>query len=172
MADGAHRPIGANGVGKLRIDNTAPNLAIEQIRWRAQGVYMSRRTRTTRRSPASSSTPADEHRNRGSVAGEGLPLPQRRAQRFGLRRRQPRPDRPRLRFRRVAHNRRRQRSLPPRHLRVVPAAALQARTASWLMPGVAPLARAGDGGGPATNWLTNDDYSSNAVDVRVAIINV
>ena len=40
------------------------------------------------------------------------------------------------------------------------------------MPGVAPLARAGDGGGPATNWLTNDDYSYNAVDVRVAIINV
>ena len=40
------------------------------------------------------------------------------------------------------------------------------------MPGVASLTRASDGGGPATNWLTNDDYSYNAVDVRVAIINV
>ena len=76
MADGAHRPIGASGIVRLRIDNTAPNLAIKQIRWRAQ---------------------------------------------------------------------------------------------AW---GRAFDARAGNGGGPATNWLTNDDYSYNAVDVRVAIINV
>jgi hypothetical protein len=171
IGDGAKNPVGApSAVVKMRIDNSPPNVGFVELRWRpVGGAYLPQNTYFSpftciviQRPPVDIEVEvrwfasATHFRNAflsGSGCGGGNPVPQPPPSNF---------DHWHQNFGDNAVFRIASFVVPAG----VPQGAYGFRVDAW---GRAFNA-AGDGGGPATNWLTNYNYSYNAVHLPVAII--
>lgn len=171
IGDAAKNPVGAaSAVVKMRIDNSPPNVGFVQLRWRPVGgaylppnTYFPPFTCIVIERPARDievevrwSASATLFRNAamsGSGCGGGVPIPQPPISNF---------DHWHEHF---ADN-------AVFHVAsfIVPAGAPQGAYGFRIDAYARAFNAAGDGGGPATNWLTDYGYSYNAVHLPVAII--